>query len=175
MHQVLKTKVQRVNENAENQEVTSVKEIQQEKALNEVVVIGYGIQKKVALTGAVAEVRSNQVDNVPGVNMNQNVDVNASPVIGWIAFKKYLEDALLTPNIGLPEKKIVVRLSFVITKNGTIEQIKVLSGKNGRYNEEAIRILTCGPNWNPEVKSQVPQSSVVKLRMVFNRQTKATK
>lgn len=163
----VETKVQPVNEKTKNQEVASVNEIQNEKALDEVVVVGYGTQKKVALTGAVAGLKTNQIDDTSAVNKNQNVDVDASPAIGWIAFKKYLKTALLTPNIGLPEEKIVVRLSFVITKIGTIEQIKVLSGKNGRYNEEAIRILIDGPKWNPEVKSQVPQRSVVKLRMVF--------
>jgi len=161
------TQAQPVNAKAENQKVASVTEIQEEKALDEVVVVGYGIQKKVALTGAVAGIKTNQIDDETGINMNQKVDVNASPAIGWIAFEKYLETALLTPAIGLPEQKIVVRLSFVITNTGTIEQIKVLSGKNGRYSEEAIRILTEGPKWNPKVKSQVPQPSTVKLRMVF--------
>lgn len=161
------TQAQPVNAKAENQKVASVTEIQEEKALDEVVVVGYGTQKKVALTGAVAGIKTNQIDDEAEVNMNQNTDVNASPAIGWVAFKKYLETVLLTPDIGLPEEKIVVRLSFEIAKTGSIEQIKVLSGKNGRYNEEAIRILTDGPKWNPQIKNQVPQRSVVKLRMVF--------
>lgn len=153
----------------DKEEIEKIKKssVHAEKAMDEVVVVGYGKQKKAASTGAVAELPTNQIDDVAGVNVNQNFDVNVSPVIGWIAFKKYLKTALLTPKIGLPEEKIVVRLSFVITKTGTIDQIKVLSGKNGRYTEEAIRILLDGPKWNPEVKSQEPQRSVVKLRMVF--------
>lgn len=149
-------KTQAVNEEADKMMVASVNEIQEEKALDEVVVVGYGTQKRVSITGAVAGVKTNQID-----------DVGASPSIGWIAFNKYLKDALQTPGIGLPKEKIVVRLSFVITGTGTIEQINVLSGNNQRYNEEAIRILITGPKWSSEVKSQVTQSSVVKLRMVF--------
>ncbi|MCX6238887.1 MAG: hypothetical protein NTY07_15215 [Bacteroidia bacterium] len=154
-------KKQAVNEEADKVMVASNNEIQEEKALDEVVVVGYGTQKKVSITGAVA-----------GVNVNQNVDENASPAIGWIAFNKYLKTALLAPSIGSPEKKTVVRLSFVITKTGTLEQIKVLSSKDERYNEVAIHILKAGPGWKPEVMGQSPRSSVVKLRMVFESSDK---
>jgi TonB family protein len=154
----VEVKTQSANEKTDNRLVASV---QEETALNEVVVVGYGTQKKVDLTGSVA-----------GLNTNQIEDKSASPAIGWVAFNKYLKAALLTPNIGSPKVKTVVRLSFVITKTGLMEQIKVLSSKDERYNEEAIRILKAGPGWNPEVKNQSLQSSEVTFRIVFEPKDK---
>lgn len=124
--------------------------------LEEVVVVGYGIQKKSSQTGAVSSVKSKQV-----------IDGKASPVSGWEAFNEYLKTELQSPNIGSPSEKTIVKLSFVVSSTGNKEQFEILKGENDRYNEEAIRIITDGPAWIPEIKNGIPEISVVKLRLVF--------
>lgn len=124
--------------------------------LEEVVVVGYGIQKKSSQTGAVSSVKSKQV-----------IDGKASPVGGWEAFNEYLKTELQSPNIGSPSEKTIVKLSFVVSSTGNKEQFEILKGENDRYNEEAIRIITDGPAWIPEIKNGIPEISVVKLRLVF--------
>jgi len=125
-------------------------------ALSEVVVVGYGIQKKSSLTGAVSSVKSKQV-----------IDGKASPLGGWEAFNEYLKTELQSPDIGSPSEKTIVKLSFVVSSTGNKEQFEILKGENDRYNEEAIRIITDGPAWIPEIKNGIPEISVVKLRLVF--------
>ncbi|MBV5312252.1 MAG: carboxypeptidase-like regulatory domain-containing protein [Prolixibacteraceae bacterium] len=125
-------------------------------ALSEVVVVGYGIQKKSSLTGAVSSVKSKQV-----------IDGKATPVGGWEAFNEYLKTELQSPNIGSPSEKKIVKLSFVVSSTGNKEKFEILKGENDRYNKEAIRIITDGPAWTPEIKSGNPEISVVELRLVF--------
>lgn len=124
--------------------------------LEEVVVVGYGIQKKSSQTGAVSSIKSKQV-----------IDGKASPLSGWEAFNEYLKTELQSPNIGSPSEKTIVKLSFVVSSTGNKEQFEILKGENDRYNEEAIRIITDGPAWIPEIKNGIPEISVVKLRLVF--------
>jgi hypothetical protein len=125
-------------------------------AMSEVVVVGYGTQKKSSITGAVSSVKSKQV-----------VDGKATPASGWEAFNEYLKTELQTPNIGSPPEKTIVKLSFVVSPTGNKEQFEILKGENDRYNEEAIRIITNGPAWIPEIKNGNPEISTVELRLVF--------
>jgi hypothetical protein len=125
-------------------------------ALSEVVAVGYGIQKKSSLTGAVSSVRS-----------KQTIDGKATPVGGWEAFNEYLKKELQTPKIGSPSEKTIVKLSFVVSLTGIKEQFEILKGENDLYNKEAIRIITDGPAWIPEIKNGNPEISVVELRLVF--------
>src|SRR5690606_36061067 len=41
--------------------------------MNEVVVVGYGTQRKVTVTGAVAQVRGSELDKVPAFNMSNTL------------------------------------------------------------------------------------------------------
>lgn len=125
-------------------------------ALSEVVVVGYGTQKKSSIRGLGSTVKSKQI-----------IDGKATPVGGWEAFNEYLKTELQTPKIGSPSEKIIIKLSFVISSTGNKEQFEILEGENDRYNEEAIRIITDGPAWIPEIKNGNPEISVVELVVVF--------
>jgi hypothetical protein len=125
-------------------------------ALSEVVVVGYGTQRKSSVTGSASSVKAKQI-----------VDGKASPAGGWKAFEEYLKAELSAPETGKPGEKTIVRLSFVITETGEKEQYQILKGKDETYTKEAIRIVRDGPAWMPEVREKTPQKSVVKLKLVF--------
>ena len=74
-------------------------------ALNEVEIVGYSVKHKKSITGAVAG-----VSEVP--------DRKAGPLDGWKAYSEYLSTELQPPEIGSPDKRVVVRLSFVVDENG---------------------------------------------------------
>lgn len=124
--------------------------------MEEVVVVGYGTQRKSSVTGSVSK-----------VNINQNVNGKASPAGGWKAFEEYLKAELSAPETGKPGEKTIVRLSFVITETGEKEQYQILKGKDETYTKEAIRIVRDGPAWIPEVREKTPRRSTVKLKLVF--------
>lgn len=42
-----------------------------------------------------------------------------------------------------------VYVSFIVRKNGTIEDIKILRGVHEEYEKEAIRLIKLMPNWTP--------------------------
>jgi len=124
--------------------------------LSGVVVVGYGTLKKSNIGGLVSPVKSKQI-----------IDGKATPIGGWEAFNEYLKTELQTPKIGSPSEKIIIKLSFVISSTGNKEQFEILEGENDLYNEEAIRIITDGPVWIPEIKKGNPEISVVELVVVF--------
>jgi protein TonB len=56
-----------------------------------------------------------------------------------------------------------VHLSFVVDKNGVISDIEVIRGIGGGCDEEAIRVLSNSPRWNPGKQ----RGNAVKSRMAI--------
>lgn len=54
-----------------NQSTVDIKLVEDTQNLDEVVVVGYGVQKKVNLTGAVAQVTAKELENRPVSNATQ--------------------------------------------------------------------------------------------------------
>jgi periplasmic protein TonB len=78
------------------------------------------------------------------------VEESASPVGGMPAFYKYLVETMKYPpqarRLGVEGK---VTLQFVVDKNGTIGEVKVLKGIGSGCDEEAIRVMQKAPAWSP--------------------------
>lgn len=78
------------------------------------------------------------------------VEETPTPKGGLSTFYKYLSKNLKYPaqarRMGIEGK---VFLSFVIEKDGSITDIKVLKGIGAGCDEEAIRVMKSAPNWNP--------------------------
>ncbi|WP_423126670.1 energy transducer TonB [Gaoshiqia sp. Z1-71] len=123
-----------------------------EPALDEVVIVGYGNQKKAGRTGAVSSV-------VP--------DREAIPLVGWEQYRTYLDQACRNVPVDSSKKKIVVKMTFVVSVNGLPEQIEILRSDDQTFDREAIRIVQHGGLWLPKVKDSVLQAEQVKLRLVF--------
>lgn len=66
------------------------------------------------------------------------------------AMMKFLKDNLKFPSIcaenGIQGRVVV---SFVVNKNGSIEQVEVLSGVHERLDAEAVRVVKLMPTWTP--------------------------
>lgn len=126
-------------------------------ALEEVVAVGYGVQRKNDLTGSVS------VKKIP-----ERKNGKAIPSDGWEAYYKgYLNFELQHPDIGSPNIKVVVRLSFVVDETGKPGSFKIINSTNEKYNQTAIEIIKDGPGWWPAVKDSVAKSELVKMRLVF--------
>jgi protein TonB len=78
------------------------------------------------------------------------VEQYPEPVGGYAAFYQFLNSNLRYPKDALRDKvegKVFVQ--FVIEKNGTLTNFKVMKGIGSGCDEEAIRVLQTVPNWVP--------------------------
>ncbi|RYY30799.1 MAG: hypothetical protein EOO04_03720 [Chitinophagaceae bacterium] len=96
--------------------------------MSEVVVIGYGNNRKKALTGSVAVSRR-----------------EAEPEGGWLAWENYLQankDTTLTLN-GTAETE----LRFQVTSKNKLSQFRVIRSVSDKHDREVIRLIKEGPKW----------------------------
>lgn len=102
--------------------------------LNEVVVVGYGTERKKNFTGSVARVEPTMLQPVP--------------VIGFKAYKKYLKKNMIRPtNEECAKLKGEVVLTFHVDKKGRPVNIKIKNSLCASADKEAIRLVEEGPDW----------------------------
>jgi len=96
------------------------------------------------------------------------IDVKPSFPGGDDAMTRYLIANIKYPPIA-KELGItgVVKLSFLIEKDGSISNIKVMDGINGGCNEEAIRVVHAMPKWSPGKQKGKLIRTQVQIPIVF--------
>ena len=98
-----------------NKEVIDVKLAESPKALNEVVVVGYGTQRRVDLTGAVGSVSSKQLQERPQTNLEQEL---AGKIAG----------VSVSTNSGAPGGETKVRIRGYSSINTSTDPLYVVDG-----------------------------------------------
>lgn len=127
--------------------------------LDEVVVVATGSSaEKTALTG----VSTVKPDPVTSTEYS-----SATPVDGIINYKRYIDSTLTYPaDAGSGEKEVVV-LKFYITPDGRPYGFRVVRSPGDPFSEEAIRVVTQGPDWKPSTRDGVYVNDETRLRIVF--------
>lgn len=86
----------------------------------------------------------------------EKVEIEASFTGGESAWKKFLERNL-NPNApvdnGAPEGTYTVYVQFVVSKDGSISDVKALTNHGYGMEAEAIRVIKKGPRWVPAVQN----------------------
>ncbi|MDO1449389.1 TonB-dependent receptor [Rhodocytophaga aerolata] len=106
------------------------------KSLNEVVVVGYGTQRKIETTGAIASVKAAEITQTPVVNVAQGLQARAAGV-------------QITQNSAAPGGNISVRIRGTNSINGTSEPLYVIDGiqiSNGGGVNEVSPLSSINPN-----------------------------
>jgi TonB-dependent SusC/RagA subfamily outer membrane receptor len=106
------------------------------KSLSEVVVVGYGTQRKIATTGAIASVKSAEITQTPVVNVAQGLQARVSGV-------------QVTQNSAAPGGNVSVRIRGTNSINGTSEPLYIVDGvqiSNGGGINEVSPLSTINPN-----------------------------
>ncbi len=85
------------------------------KTLKEVVVVGYGEQKREDLTGAITSIKTSDLKNIPQVSVDQLMQGKASGVV-------------VTNNSGQPGSSASVRIRGITSLNGNNEPLYVIDG-----------------------------------------------
>ncbi|GAB4029902.1 TonB-dependent receptor [Spirosoma gilvum] len=111
-----------------------------DRSLNEVVVVGYGTQRKVETTGAIASVKSAELVQTPVANVAQGLQARVAGV-------------QVSQNTGAPGGNISVRIRGTNSINGNSEPLYVVDGiqiSNGSNNSSEINnvspLSTINPN-----------------------------
>lgn len=76
---------------------------------------------------------------------------------GLKAFYSFLNENIKYPKEAA-KRQIQGRvfLSFIVEKDGSLTSIKVIRGLSFDINDEAVRVLSSSPNWNPGIHFGVP-------------------
>lgn len=76
---------------------------------------------------------------------------------GQDKFYTYLKDNITYPENAIKEKiEGIVYVQFVVEKDGSISNVKVLRGIGSGCDEEAVRIVKSMPNWSPGIQKGKP-------------------
>ncbi len=98
-----------------NRSTIDVRLVPDIKALGEVVVVGYGTQRKAETTGSIASVKSAELTQTPVVNVAQGLQARVSGV-------------QINQNSGAPGGNISVRIRGTNSINGTSEPLYIVDG-----------------------------------------------
>lgn len=130
-------------------------------ALNEVVVVGYGVQKKTDITDSVSTADFEEIAEGQYIPI-----VLPEPMGGMIEFKKYIKQNIRYNNLPAYDKNKIVRLEIEVTSTGEISDIRVKKSPGIEFEEEAIRLIKDGPEWEPGTRNGIPADHeiIVKIR-----------
>lgn len=79
----------------------------------------------------------------------------------------------LSKNIHIPaeakgaDKPLRVFLTFVVEKDGTLSDIKIMRGAGYGCDEEAVRVIKLSPKWNPGKQDGKPVRQQYTIPVVF--------
>lgn len=100
----------------------------------------------------IVEVKKEEDEN----KIFEKVEIEASFKGGEAAWRKYLERNL-NPNVpidnGAPEGLYTVYVQFVVSKDGSISDVRALTNHGYGMEAEAVKVIKKGPNWTPAVQN----------------------
>ncbi len=126
-------------------------------SLDEVVVVGYG-------TGQ----RNEEATDAQALPYAVPEYISAMPVDGFNAYREYIAENLVYPDVPDPGKKVVVVLKLYITSEGRPYNITVIRSPGQAYSDEAIRLILNGPDWFPAEYDGEYMDESLRMRVVFD-------
>jgi TonB family protein len=93
----------------------------------------------------------------------------AEPIIGFEAYTLYLTDSLQYP-LEAMENSVsgTVVVQVIVAADGGVRDIQVLEGLGYGCDEEAIRLVQDGPQWQSAIRRGESVRESVRLKVVFN-------
>lgn len=100
------------------------------------------------------EVEKTNMDDVSGIN-NENVVYNTQGIDvkpefpgGVAVFNSLLDKNFIKP-ADKPKMKGKIYFSFIIEKDGSLSDVKILRDLGYGTGDEALRVIKLAPKWNP--------------------------
>ena len=104
----------------------------------------------------------------------EKVEIEAQFKVGEGAWRKYLERNL-NPSApvdnGAPEGTYTVYVQFVVSKDGSISDVKALTNHGYGMEAEAVRVIKKGPAWTPAIQNGRSVNAYRKQPITFQVQS----
>lgn len=88
---------------------------------------------------------------------------------GEKALMKFLKDNIVYPEIA---KNYVIQgvvyVNFIIEKDGSVSNVKILRGIHSDYDAEVLRVISLMPNWSPAMHRGRPVRAYFYLPVRFS-------
>src|SRR5690606_38665895 len=107
---------------------------------------GYKSQEFISSNNKIVQLKSDYENLGESGALNSNLErfqIKSEPLIGWIAYKKYLTDHIEQSLIGKGD----VILIFDISTFGRPIDIQIKQAASLTLNQKAIQIIQNGPDW----------------------------
>ena len=99
----------------------------------------------------------------------RNVDEEPEPVGGFDALYKFLQENLKYPESARDEGVSgQVLIEFVVEKDGSISNVKVLKGVHPELDAEVVRVVEMMPKWNPGKQDGKPVRTFYQIPVRFS-------
>lgn len=91
-----------------------------------------------------------------------------TPPGGWVEFMKWLTKSLKYPKAAQDaQSEGVVPVTFIISVDGSVSEIKVKNQKNKYFENEVMRVVTTMGKWKPGKSNGKPCTSMIEIPIVF--------
>lgn len=87
---------------------------------------------------------------------------------GHIAFSEFIRSNFNTPTAEDGPKKVKAYVSFVVEKDGSVADIKMLKDPGYGIDEEIRRVLKLSPKWKPGIQNDVAVRTSFTLPLTLN-------
>lgn len=88
---------------------------------------------------------------------------------GWVALMKWLNKNIQYPPEALKNKvQGEVTVSFIINRNGTLSNIKIIESSHPLLNSEALRVVHKMPKWKPGIHHNKPCATMFSIPIEFH-------
>lgn len=107
---------------------------------------------------------------VPEDSVYAKVEIEASFPGGDAVWRNYLTLSLnsdVAVNNYAPPGTYTVVVQFIVNKDGTITDVKPLTNHGFGMEDEVIRMISQGPNWNPAIQNGKPVKAYRKQPVTF--------
>jgi hypothetical protein len=88
------------------------------------------------------------------------------PVGGIDLFNLFIENNMHNPEPG-KSKEQTVSLSFIVYRDSTISDIRIIRSPGDNYSREAIRLIKKGPVWEPALENGKIAEDSIRINIVF--------
>uniref|UniRef100_UPI0040479212 energy transducer TonB n=1 Tax=Algoriphagus sp. TaxID=1872435 RepID=UPI0040479212 len=145
-----------------------IQEIPDEVEIEEKIDVNFDVDVKETTVIAEVAIKEVVIEEEKADQIFDVVETQPNPPGGMSGWNKYLSNNLKYPTqarrMGVEGTVIVV---FVINTDGSIQDVEVLRGIGGGCDEEAVKVVTNAPKWEPGKQRGKPVRTRMRLPIRF--------
>ena len=147
-----------------------IQEIPDEVEIEEKIEVNFDVDVKETTVIKEVAIKEVVIEEEKADQIFDVVETQPNPPGGMSGWNKYLSNNLKYPTqarrMGVEGTVIVV---FVINTDGSIQDVEVLRGIGGGCDEEAVKVVTNAPKWEPGKQRGKPVRTRMRLPIRFKR------